>query len=257
MPDPRALAARRRTCSRYWANGLRCTNPTNHRDGWCRAQDCPGYSSPVPEKDRFGISRRHSSRPVHPDPCPLDAYDAADLDVSLTATSNFRTVHPGHTRQQAEASIRSLVEDLAVRRRWYQNGRGYLELAHMGYFVVISPDLTTVVTYKTSHAERTWSQVKAGVRSRGREEKIRRKRTRRWERRARALRAAGVTFRRAPEKEPDGGTNTGEVIVFTSPHGQTVSHVGWSLDMMAAYQWQELVARIRQEWGVNVREHDE
>ncbi|MFW6642091.1 hypothetical protein ACOALZ_18865 [Nocardiopsis algeriensis] len=243
MADPRTLARRLernprcRTCKRYLANGLRCTNPTDHADGWCRADGCPGYTTPAPDPARFGSSRPHYSTPVNPEPCPLDSYDIATLGVSRGAVDAFLEVHEGFTRAQAEASVKTMIEDFAAMGHWSRSEGGWLSLAARGYHVVVTPDLADVVLYRTSHAERTWAQVKAGVPSRGAAERRKRHNQRRQERRAAVLTAAGAAITTETEEE-------GEASVITGPDGRSVRFEQVSLGRLSAARWHDVLRQV-------------
>lgn len=64
------------------------------------------------------------------------------------------------------AELRSMLEDFLRVAPQGRKPTGYWLLAHKGFRVVLSPDCLSMVDYTTVHAERSWSQVKAGVRSR-------------------------------------------------------------------------------------------
>lgn len=59
-----------------------------------------------------------------------------------------------------------MLEDFSLRGIGRQSSGGFLALARDGYEIVLSPDQAAVTNYSTVHRERTWSQFKAGVRSR-------------------------------------------------------------------------------------------
>ena len=115
---------------------------------------------------------------------PLSPEDAYEVTVSYRAQGMFVRCHDG-TREQAEAQIRSLLEDLLRDGRVQTNSEGRWALTtQLKYRLVLSPDASTVIAYHTKHAERTYAQVKSGVPSR-----VSTKRTRERQKRA-ALRAA-------------------------------------------------------------------
>ncbi|MBB6119498.1 hypothetical protein [Nocardiopsis algeriensis] len=251
MADPRTLArrlernSRCRTCKRYLANGLRCTNPTDHADGWCRADGCPGYTTPAPDPARFGSSRPHYSTPVNPEPCPLDSYDITTLGVTRNAVDAFLKAHEGFTRAQAESSIKTMIEDFAAMRRWSRSAEGWLSLAHMGYYATVAPDLVDVVAYGTSHAERTWGQVKAGVPSRGKAERRKRYLRRKVERRRAVLTAAGATITTEAEAE-------GWFSVITGPDGRSVRFEQVSLRSLSAAKWRKMLRQANAELDLGI-----
>ncbi|WP_460661356.1 hypothetical protein [Kribbella swartbergensis] len=91
--------------------------------------------------------------------------DVAAVHVSDRAIENFR-FHHGGGHLEADAQLRSMLEDFLLKSSRRASPEGYLRLARGGYAVVLSPDRGTVVAYSTVHRERTWAQVKAGVQSR-------------------------------------------------------------------------------------------
>ena len=248
MADPRSLAhlvrdPRPRTCRRYLANGLHCTNPPDHADGWCRIEGCPGYTTPAPDMARFGSRKPYYAVQVNPEPCPLDSYDIATLDVTRNAIDAFLEAHEGFTRAQAEASIKTMIEDFAAMRRWSRNTEGWLSLACRGYYATVAPDLIAVVAYGTSHAERTWAQVKAGVPSRGGAEQRERYKRRRQERREAVLATVGAMV--TEEAEEDGWFS-----VVTGPDGRSVRFDQVSLGRLSTVRWHDVLRQVNAELGL-------
>lgn len=151
-----------KTCDRI-RDGSVCWRLTPYDDAWCRKPDCPGHRT----ADR-ATNKAHRWMSVPPKwrkPVPLDPDEAYDVRVTRTAIARFIGVHGG-TETAAEAELRSMLEDFLRDAGQGRKPTGYWVLIHQGYQVVLSPDCLTMVDYTTSHAERSWSQVKAGVKSR-------------------------------------------------------------------------------------------
>ncbi len=158
------------TCTRYNADGARCQIPTVRLDGWCG--QCDGYRRPIPEKLRESSSGSHwvwgPPERWTAAPLGLDPDEAYEVEVLENAIHYYCRIH-GVTRQAAEVEIRSLLEDLitsgaATERNTSGDWRIYLE--RKGYGLGLTPDRGAVARYRTRHRERTWAQVKNGVRSR-------------------------------------------------------------------------------------------
>ncbi|WP_370012880.1 hypothetical protein UIS43_07325 [Nocardiopsis sp. LDBS0036] len=236
---------------RYLSNGVRCANPTDHADGWCRDDDCPGYTTPVPDPVRFARSGPHYNAPVNPEPRPLDSYDIATLDVTRSAVDAFLEAHRGFTRAQAESALKTMVEDFTAMGCWSRSGGGWLSMAARGYYAVITPDLTAVAGYGTSHAERTWAQVKAGVPSRGAAERRRRQRRRRRERRCAFLEAVGATI---TDEEVEGEWFT----VITASGGRCV-RLGCAgpVEVLSTASWHDVLRQADYELKLGIPIPDE
>jgi hypothetical protein len=95
---------------------------------------------------------------------PLSPDEAYEVRVSRRALESFVGTHGG-TLAQAEAELRSMLEDFLLVRAWKCKGDRWI-LTRRSYTLVLSGDGSTIVSYSTAHRERSWSQVKAGVRSR-------------------------------------------------------------------------------------------
>ncbi|MDI9913688.1 hypothetical protein [Rhodococcus sp. IEGM 1379] len=91
--------------------------------------------------------------------------DVADVRVSLRAVDSFRYHHGGDLKA-AEIQLRSMLEDFLLKSARFLSGGGYLQMSRDGYALVLSPDRGTITGYSTVHRERTWEQVKSGVKSR-------------------------------------------------------------------------------------------
>ncbi|WP_164543603.1 hypothetical protein [Streptomyces mobaraensis] len=161
----------RRICTRYTADGQPCLNFTDRHDRWCGS--CAGFSAAAPRPGQYG---NYWFRPENdrcgwtPAPCPFAPDWAYEVSITQTAQQQFITSHGG-TPAQAEAQLRSLLEDLLRSGRIDQarpdaGGMWRLMFFEEGYLLLVSADREAVIAYRTRHAERTWSQYKAGVRSR-------------------------------------------------------------------------------------------
>jgi hypothetical protein len=100
--------------------------------------------------------------------------DISDVSVSRTAIENF-TWHHGGDPTAAESQIRSMLEDMLVGAgKAFRRTNGEIMLVAKGSFLlVVSPGGGVVRSYRTKHRDRTWAQVKAGVRSRVSRPKVR------------------------------------------------------------------------------------
>jgi len=169
LPGPRQVREGRQ-CSRYRRDGQPCTNPTAASDGWCRAAGCDGFVRPYPIEDRehheprapFG-TRRHVAETGHLQ-VALDIDEIEAVRVSQRARDTYRYHHRG-SDAGAEVALRQMLGDFLITSA-RSSAQGYVTLAREGYQITLSPDASTIVGYATVHRERTWAQVKAGVRSR-------------------------------------------------------------------------------------------
>ncbi|RZL25398.1 MAG: hypothetical protein EOP31_09820 [Rhodococcus sp. (in: high G+C Gram-positive bacteria)] len=157
-------------CTRFRRDGVRCTNQTEYVDGWCRADECDGFlraeQSGAPES--VGVPhgtakhiRMSRDLPVG----DISVEDVHDVRVTVRATDSFRYHHGGDERA-AEFQLRNMLEDFLLKSARRPSSGGYLRLSRNGFDVVLSPDRGTITGYSTIHRERTWEQVKSGVKSR-------------------------------------------------------------------------------------------
>jgi hypothetical protein len=93
----------------------------------------------------------------------LDVDEAYAAFVTRNARESFVGAHGG-TFAEAEAELRSMLEDFLLLRAWRREEDRWI-LSHDGFVLGLSGD-GAVIGYSTAHRERSWSQVKAGVRSR-------------------------------------------------------------------------------------------
>jgi hypothetical protein len=91
--------------------------------------------------------------------------DVPHIHVTTRALDSFR-FHHGGSEGEAEAQLRCILEDFLLKSARSVSKSGYLRLSRDGYDLVISPLRDTITGYSTVHRERTWEQVKAGVKSR-------------------------------------------------------------------------------------------
>lgn len=163
-------------CTRFQAGGRPCPNRTNRADGWCG--NCDGYGNAdltplAPEDDVAMVGRWFTSRTnwerAKP---PIDADEIQDVEVGYRAIEWYAN-HHGTTKPEAEAQIRSLLEDCLLNGAILRNSRGYFRIetgGHnkntSGYGLGMTPDGNKVISYHTRHRERTYAQSKAGVKSR-------------------------------------------------------------------------------------------
>ncbi|WP_049570596.1 hypothetical protein [Nonomuraea sp. SBT364] len=160
-----------RSCRRFYANGSACGVPTTYHDGWCR--ECDGFTTSTPERSgrtpppyRFGEIRAVSDIPVRPN-------DVAEIVCVHRAPLNqFRDRHPGTSYGEADTQIRRLLYDLlrhpadAKATRSVSGQWALTSVRPYGFSVLLTSDGKAVTGYSTKHAERTYAQVKAGVRTR-------------------------------------------------------------------------------------------
>jgi hypothetical protein len=182
-----------KTCTRIRA-GATCLRLTEYADSWCRKPDCPGHRAverPAPRGESGWLSVPKLLRC----PVPLDPDEAYDVRVTRTARAKFVERHGG-TEPATEAELRSMLEDFLLDAQTGRRLDGYWLLIREGYRLVLSPDRLSIVGYTTKHAERSWSQVKAGVRSRFAAEA---------QQRRRARQAEALTVTRIPSRAEIGG----------------------------------------------------
>lgn len=168
LADPsewvREPAAARR-CSRYHADGTRCTNLTKELGGWCRQDGCGGYRTrrPVRSSHHSGFPRIVAS--AHAVRIELTDEQLAGIRVTPEARNSFLAHHRG-TPREAEVEIRAMLEDFRHGARQFRQRDGQLLLQQDRYRLALSPGADAVTGYWTVHQERSYAQVKAGVPSR-------------------------------------------------------------------------------------------
>ena len=157
-------------CRRFRRDGERCTNRGRFADGWCHQPGCPGFTrsrptAPDGHEDRTprGTTSHVASTMAVPLGVEVDEVD--DVRVSLTARDSFR-FHHGGSDVEAEVQLRMMLEDFILKSARDVHRSGYVRLSREGYELVVDPSMTVITNYSTAHKERTWEQVKAGVRSR-------------------------------------------------------------------------------------------
>lgn len=92
-------------------------------------------------------------------------FDASRLAVGVRAQQAF-TSHHGTDAATAIDELRFLAGEALRSGTYERTDRGFHSLAFKGFDVVISPDGTTITTYRTLHYERTPRQVVERVPSR-------------------------------------------------------------------------------------------
>lgn len=110
-------------------------------------------------------TRKHIEQTRHVRLEGLTVEDIDDVRVTTRAVDSFRYHHGGGIRE-AEVQLRSMLEDFILESARKVTETGFVQLTREGFCVVLSPERVAVVGYSTVHRERTWEQVKAGVRSR-------------------------------------------------------------------------------------------
>lgn len=157
-------------CTRFRRDGARCANQTNYIDGWCRAEDCDGFLRSEQSRAPESVGTAHGTAkhirlsrdlPVG----DITVEDVHDIRVTVRAVDSFRYHHGGDQRA-AEVQLRNMLEDFLLKSARRPSSGGYLRLSRDGFDVVLSPGRDTITAYSTIHRERTWDQVKSGVKSR-------------------------------------------------------------------------------------------
>lgn len=157
-------------CTRFRRDGARCTNWTEYFDGWCREGGCDGFlraeQSGAPESVGVPHGTAKHIRMSQDSPIgDVSVEDVHDIRVTVRAMDSFRYHHGGDERA-AEIQLRNMLEDFVLKSAHRPTGSGYLRLSRSGFDIVLSPDRGTITGYSTIHRERTWEQVKSGVKSR-------------------------------------------------------------------------------------------
>jgi hypothetical protein len=145
-------------CTRFHRDGTACTNPTDHVDGWCRQDGCPGFvrRDPTTAPEFFGAPQgaaRHI-RTSRATGTGLDLDELVDIRITMRAVDSFRFHHGGDQRS-AEAQMRNMLEDFSLKSSSTVSASGYVRLSRQGYNLALSPDRTAVTGYFTAHRERT------------------------------------------------------------------------------------------------------
>lgn len=159
-----------KSCTRFREDGSACTNQTDFADGWCHVEDCPGYlradPAPAPKLNRSWQGATNRIRPPVAVPTgDVSVENLATVGVSKNAIDTFRD-HHGGSRRQAEIQLRCMLEDFVSKSALSVSSGGSLKLARQGYVLILSPARDMIIGYSTGHRERTWEQIKAGVKSR-------------------------------------------------------------------------------------------
>jgi hypothetical protein len=158
----------RRRCQRYRRDGSACTNITDYVDGWCRKDDCAGFvrSSRVIAPEIVG-GPKGTARHLRETGVVGDGLDPDDLGrvrITTRAADSFR-YHHGGSDEAARVQLETMLDDF-LRHSARSEHNGLIRMARDGFQLVVAADLLTITGYSTVHRERTWAQVRAGVRSR-------------------------------------------------------------------------------------------
>ena len=157
-------------CTRFREDGSACTNRTDYGDGWCRQADCPGFARPDPElapttegppSGTVNHIKKTGNLPIG----DVTVEDIPTIHVAKNAIDRFRHHHGGN-RPEAEVQLRCMLEDFLLKSARSVSSGKRLKLAREGYAIFLSPAGDTITSYSTVHRERTWEQVKSGVKSR-------------------------------------------------------------------------------------------
>jgi plasmid stabilization system protein ParE len=98
-------------------------------------------------------------------PLDLTSDEAYGVRLSQRAVDSFR-FHHGGSDPAARSQLHAMLEDFLLSSARRVNTSGTVTLARSGYILTLSPRLDVVVGYRSQHRERTWEQVRAGVKSR-------------------------------------------------------------------------------------------
>ncbi|MGA5183066.1 hypothetical protein [Streptomyces pseudogriseolus] len=166
MPKPTPPSSR--PCRRFNADGTACNTLTPRLDGWCG--QCDGFIEAEPSLTRHSSGGKKSSRFQRKwEHCAIpDDLDFTALHLTGVALDTYAARHRC-TIRQATIELKSMIEDLVLNdetKAWRSEDGMLRSLSNSGYKLIFSGDWTTLVGYTTSHLERTWAQVRAGVRSR-------------------------------------------------------------------------------------------
>lgn len=95
----------------------------------------------------------------------LASDEAYGVRLSQRAVDSFR-FHHGGSDPAARSQLHAMLEDFLLSSARRVNTSGTVTLLRSGYVLTLSPRLDVVVGYQSQHRERTWEQVRAGVKSR-------------------------------------------------------------------------------------------
>jgi len=157
------------SCNRYDVYGNQCQNLAEYADGWCRGDGCPGFlrRSPrdAPElKGRKFYGPPDEVRANRSNPANLSA-NPLNIAVDAAAATMF-VVHHGGTTRIAILQIREMLTDFVESAGKITTPADFLSLTMDGYRLFVNPQRNRVTGYSTTHRERTWQQIKAGIPSR-------------------------------------------------------------------------------------------
>lgn len=146
-------------CTRFHADGSRCTAVTAWADGWCRTPVCGGFRTtepPAPARHSIALDVPLGARSVA---APVLSAGVAIADKAL---DRFIANHGG-SRAEAEVELRTMPEEFGVLARVSRSDDGVYRLDAYGYRLVLDPEAGTVIDYRSVHIERSYAQFRAGV----------------------------------------------------------------------------------------------
>lgn len=154
------------SCTRYNADGARCTTRTVRVDGWCG--ECDGYTTRTPHRDTARPRWSWGDGTWQAAALGLEPDEAYEIEIHRRVVDDY-SAHHGVSPKTAIVQIRSLLEDLiTVNAPSETDGGGYwrILLPRDGYGLMLSPDRGLILRYCSRHMERTWAQYRRGVLSR-------------------------------------------------------------------------------------------
>jgi hypothetical protein len=156
-------------CTRYGVTGIACLNVSKNEDGWCRNDDCPGFTRPnisdaptLKDVKFYGSPEEIAATAMNPATLECGAHEIA---ISSAAVRQFK-FHHGGTPDEAEVQMRWMLADFLKRSGRVVSETNYLVLSRDGYRLHIAPNRERITGYTTVHRERTWEQFKREIPSR-------------------------------------------------------------------------------------------
>lgn len=159
-------------CSRYNAMGEPCKNATEHLDGWCREPGCDGFVRSTPASAPFTHSNRVSFHKTGEGSQRASTDESSsgviqqNRRVAFRATDLYKAHHGGSTADAVGALV--MIADRCERGDWdalKRRSGEFTVFSGDGYSITIAPN-GAIVGYAAVHRDRTWHQVRAGIRSR-------------------------------------------------------------------------------------------
>lgn len=130
---------------------------------------CPGFARPsIMDAPKIKATRPYGSRKemqlTGANPAKINCLPK-DIRVSRDAVNQFR-FHHGGTDTEAKVQLRWMLADFLAKSGRVVSKSNYLVLSRDGYRLHVAPNRDQIAHYSSSHRERTWEQLKLGVRSR-------------------------------------------------------------------------------------------